>query len=102
MEAVHNKDFQHGGIAWKPKPPGVFFPFLPLFPILALVLPVVVLFFSLIETLIMLVFNAIGRGSGTFKTLWASSVNIGVIYGISQIVGMAVVLLRGADSFASS
>ena len=47
--------------------------------------------------LIMLVFNAMGRGSGTFKTLWASSVNIGIIYGISQIVGMAVVLLRGAD-----
>ena len=60
------------------------------------------LFFSLIEALIMLVFNAMGRGSGTFKTLWASSVNIGIIYGISQIVGMAVVLLRGADSFATA
>ena len=35
MEAVHNKDFQHGGTAWKPNPPGIFFPFLPLFPILA-------------------------------------------------------------------
>jgi hypothetical protein len=72
------------------------------YPIGAAILPVVVLFFSLIETLIMLLFNAMGRGSGTFKTLWASSVNIGIIYGISQIVGMAVVLLRGADSFASA
>jgi hypothetical protein len=72
------------------------------YPIGAAFLPVIVLFFSLIEALIMLVFNALGRGSGTFKTLWASSVNIGVIYGISQIVGMAVVLLRGADSFASA
>jgi hypothetical protein len=72
------------------------------YPVGAAFLPVIVLFFSLIEALIMLVFNALGRGSGTFKTLWASSVNIGVIYGISQIVGMAVVLLRGADSFASA
>src|SRR5580698_2361229 len=71
------------------------------YPIGAVIIPIVVLFFSLIEALIMLVFNAMGRGSGTFKTLWASSVNIGIIYGISQIVGMAVVLLRGADSFAS-
>ncbi len=72
------------------------------YPIGAAILPIVVLFFSLIEALIMLVFNAMGRGSGTFKTLWASSVNIGIIYGISQIVGMAVVLLRGADSFATA
>ncbi len=72
------------------------------YPVGAVILPIVVLFFSLIETLIMLVFNALGRGSGTFKTLWASSVNIGVIYGLSQIVGMVVVLLRGADSFASA
>ena len=49
----------------------------------------------------MLVFNALGRGSGTFKSLWASSVNIGIIYGLSQIVGMVVVLLRGVDSFAT-
>ena len=35
METVHHKDFQHGGTAWKPNPPAVFFPFLPLFPILA-------------------------------------------------------------------
>jgi hypothetical protein len=72
------------------------------YPIGGALLPVIVLFFSLIEALIMLVFNALGRGSGTFKTLWASSVNIGIIYGISQIVGMAVVLLRGADSFATA
>jgi Yip1 domain len=71
------------------------------FPIGAVALPIVLLFFSLIEALIMLLFNALGRGSGTFKTLWASSVNIGIIYGISQIVGMAVVLLRGVDSFSS-
>jgi hypothetical protein len=72
------------------------------FPLGAVIIPIVVLFFSLIEAVIMLVFNAMGRGSGTFKTLWASSVNIGVIYGLSQIVGMVVVLLRGADSFATA
>jgi Yip1 domain len=72
------------------------------YPIGAAFFPLILLFFSLIEALIMLVFNALGRGSGTFKTLWASSVNIGVIYGISQLVGMAVVLLRGADSFATA
>jgi Yip1 domain len=71
------------------------------YPVGAAILPITVLFFSLVEALIMLLFNALGRGSGTFKTLWASSVNIGIIYGISQIVGMAVVLLRGVDSFSN-
>ncbi|HTA39909.1 MAG TPA: hypothetical protein VK760_12575, partial [Candidatus Acidoferrales bacterium] len=71
------------------------------YPIGAVILPIAMLFFSLIYAVIMLAFNALGHGSGTFKTLWASSVNIGIIYGLSQIVGMAVVLLRGVDSFAT-
>jgi hypothetical protein len=71
------------------------------YPIGAVILPIVLLFFSLVEAAIMLLFNALGRGSGTFKTLWACAVNIGIIYGLSQIVGMAVVLLRGVDSFAT-
>lgn len=71
-------------------------------PFLSIIVPIAILFYSLIEALIMLVFNAIGRGTGSFKSFWAASVNIGIIYGLGQIVTMVVVLLRGAESFAMS
>ena len=72
--------------------------FVPFFSIFT---PIAILLFALLEAVIMLIFNAIGRGSGRFATLWASSVNIGIIYGLSQVVGAVVVLVRGADSFAT-
>jgi hypothetical protein len=55
----------------------------------------------LIQTLVMLILNAIGKGSGTFKTLWASSWNVAVTAGIGAILLAVIVLLRGADSFDS-
>jgi hypothetical protein len=71
-------------------------------PFLSIVIPFAILFFALIEALIMLVFNAVGHGTGTFKTLWASSVNIGIIYGLGQVVAAIVVLARGAESFGTN
>lgn len=71
-------------------------------PFFAVITPVAILFFALLQAVIMLIFNAVGRGSGSFKTLWAASINIGVIYGLSQVVAAIVVLLRGADSFSTA
>jgi hypothetical protein len=71
----------------------------PFFVVLA---PVSLLFFCLLQTVIMLVFNALGRGTGGFKFFWASSINISIVYGLGQIVAAIVVLLRGADSFGSN
>ncbi len=56
----------------------------------------------LVTTVVMLVFNAIGRGSGTFAALWAAAANIAVpTLALSGVVLAAIVLLRGADSFNS-
>ncbi len=57
----------------------------------------------LIQTLIMLIFNALGRGSATFASLWASAVNIAVpAAALGSIVQTIIVLSRGAESFAST
>jgi len=57
----------------------------------------------LITSVIMLIFNAIGRGSASFAMLWAASANIAVpTVAIGGIVVAVIVLLRGADSFTTS
>jgi len=53
----------------------------------------------LIQALIMLVMNAIGKGSGTFKSFWASAWNIAVVAGIGSLLTALIVVLRGPDSF---
>jgi hypothetical protein len=54
----------------------------------------------LIQTIIMLVFNAIGRGSASFASLWAASANIIVAsLGLGTIAAALLVMLRGADTF---
>jgi hypothetical protein len=56
----------------------------------------------LIQTMIMLIFNAIGRGSGTFKSYWAASWNIAVVAaGIGSLLLAIIIMLRGVDSFAT-
>jgi hypothetical protein len=54
----------------------------------------------LITTVVMLIFNAIGRGSASFANLWAVSANIAVpTVALSYAVLAIVVMLRGAQSF---
>ncbi len=61
--------------------------------------PVAILF----TTIIMLVFNAVGRGSASFSMLWSAAANIGVpTLGLAGAVLAIIVLLRGADSFGST
>lgn len=56
-----------------------------------------------IATLVMLVFNAIGRGSGTFASLWAAAVNISIpSNALGSLVLAVIVLIRGAQSFDST
>ncbi len=56
----------------------------------------------LLNTALMLLAKVIGKGDGTFKTLWSGSMNVLVpSYALAQIVLAIVVLLRGPDTFNS-
>jgi hypothetical protein len=58
---------------------------------------------NLIAAVIMSIFNALGRGQGSFGKYWASACNIGFIsWAVGSILLAAIVLIRGADSFNSS
>jgi hypothetical protein len=58
---------------------------------------------SLIQALVMLVANAIGKGDGTFRRFWALAVNGAVIgTGLASLALLLIVLIRGADGFSSS
>ncbi len=74
---------------------GAIFQFSPLFVIFGVFIGV------LIQTVVLLIFNAIGRGSGTFKTLWASAWNVAITAGIASVLLGVIVMLRGADSFVT-
>jgi hypothetical protein len=70
--------------------------FTPLFTIIGLAISL------LIQTVIMLIFNVIGRGSAGFKTLWAAAANIAVpTFGIATIIGGVIARVRGADAFTT-
>jgi hypothetical protein len=71
-------------------------------PFFVIATPIFLIVFVLIQTVIMAVFNAVGHGQAGFGKLWAAAMNICIIYGLGQIVGGIVVLLRGADSFNSN
>ena len=59
-------------------------------------------FFLIIQTVLMVIFKAIGRGTGSFVSLWAAAVNISVpIATLANVVAAIIVMLRGADSFNS-
>ncbi len=54
----------------------------------------------LLQTVIMLIFNAVGRGDARFGTLWSAAANIAVpTIGGGYIVAAVVALLRGPASF---
>ena len=62
--------------------------------------PIVILFTALFATVVMLIFNGIGRGTATFMSLWASAINISIIsLGLGGLVLGIICLLRGPDSF---
>lgn len=64
--------------------------------------PVILLLFVLLNTVFMLIGNAVGKGTADFKRLWAGSMNIAVpTLGLGSLVTGSIVMLRGADAFNS-
>ena len=62
--------------------------------------PLLAIIASVIQTIVMLIFKALGKGSATFATIWASAVNIQIpTLAINALVTAVIVMLRGADSF---
>ncbi len=62
-----------------------------------LFMPLIVLISCLVETVIMMIFNAAGKGSATFKQLWCASMNTLVVgSGVYSIVSGLVAVVRGA------
>jgi hypothetical protein len=65
-----------------------------------IVQPISILFGALVQTLIMLVVNAAAKGKANFSRLWALAMNVAVVgYGVSYLVGMTVILVRGPDAY---
>lgn len=63
--------------------------------------PIVALLSALVGSVLLLIFNAAGHGEGTFAKFWAAQWNIALVSTIGSIVLAAIVLLRGAESFAT-
>jgi hypothetical protein len=56
-----------------------------------------------LQALVMLIANAIGKGDGNFTKFWALAVNAAVVgTGLASVALAIIVLIRGADGFASS
>lgn len=65
--------------------------------------PILLLLSALLQTVVMLIFNAIGGGSGTFKTLWACAMNIAVpAVGLYLLASGIIALARGPAGYNSS
>ncbi|MBV9439740.1 MAG: YIP1 family protein [Candidatus Eremiobacteraeota bacterium] len=73
------------------------------FSLLWLIVPVVILIIGLIQALIMLIANAVGRGSAGFKQYFALSMNAAVVgSGLAGLVIGVIVMVRGAGSFETT
>lgn len=65
--------------------------------------PIIALIVVLIQTIILLIFKALGKGDAPFRALWAAAVNIALpVLGLNALITAVIVLVRGADSFNSS
>lgn len=68
---------------------------------IAFIAPLVIVFIAVFfNTVIMLIGNAVGRGSTDFKHLWAGSMNIAVpTIGLGGVITGIIMTLRGPESF---
>jgi hypothetical protein len=65
--------------------------------------PIIALIAILVQSVVMLVFKALGKGDAPFRAVWAAAVNIQVpVLGINALLTAAIVMLRGSDSFNSA
>ncbi|GAC1391449.1 MAG: hypothetical protein NVSMB31_08860 [Vulcanimicrobiaceae bacterium] len=68
-----------------------------------LFIPFVLAIVCALQALIMLIFNAIGSGSATFKQLWAVAVNISIPgFALYSIVAGIIAMVRGPNGYNST
>ena len=64
--------------------------------------PITAVLSILVQSLLMLIFKAVGRGDTRFATLWSAATNIQVpALGLAALVTAVIVMLRGPDAFNS-
>ncbi len=62
--------------------------------------PVSIVITALLQSVVLLVINIIGKGKANFGRIWALVCNISVVgYGVTLLVMMLVITLRGPDAF---
>jgi len=65
--------------------------------------PFVLLITALLQTIVLLIFNAIGRGQANFKTLWAAVMNIAIPgFGFYLFVSGIIAVIRGPSAYNSA
>lgn len=65
--------------------------------------PITVLVGALVSAVVMLIFNAAGKGSANFKQLWCAAMNAVVVSaGVSALLGGLIAVVRGAASYNST
>lgn len=65
-------------------------------------IPVVLLVSALLQSVYLLIFNAIVRGQGSFKKYWALAINISIVgIGLGTLILGVIELIRGPDAFNS-
>lgn len=65
--------------------------------------PVYLLVVALIQSVVMLIANAIARGPATFKQLWAAAMNISVItFSVAYLFTGLITMLRGPQSYTNT
>ena len=65
--------------------------------------PVYLLVVALIQTVLMLIANAIGRGTATFKQLWTAAVHICIVtFGVLYLFTGLITMLRGPQSYTNT
>jgi hypothetical protein len=57
--------------------------------------------FVLINAVVMLIFDKLGKGEGTFERYFSAASNIAVPASLGPVITAVIILIRGADSFDS-
>jgi len=64
--------------------------------------PLVLLISGLLQTVYLLIVNAVTRGQGSFKKFWALSINVAIVgVGIGLVITGILELIRGPEAFNS-
>ena len=65
--------------------------------------PIVLLVTALLQSVFLLVYNAVVRGQGSFKKFWALAINVSIVgVGLATLILGVIELIRGPESFNST